>query len=191
MARTVDLTVPVEKTEVLLNALKNIDGIVGITLHRNVSLEPPGDVLQIQVTNDTTRAVFNTLADLKVTEGGSISTSQLDSLISPPHQDAIDRESSETVWEEMLYLLLDQSNLTPNFLLLMMCSGAMAAVGFWTNTLYIVLAGQLLGPFEPLFRIPFGLITGRPVLARRGLIASIAGFAMLALGGAIPTGSLR
>lgn len=192
MARTVEVTVPIEKTEKLLDAIKGIDGVVGLTLQRNVSLNPPGDVMSLQVTNEATRDVFKTLENFKITEGGSIATSQLDSLISSPHQNAIDRESSETVWEEMLYLLLDQSNLALNFLLLMMCSGAMAAVGFWTNTLYIVLAGQVLGPhFEPLFRIPFGLITGRPIAAWRGVLACICGFAMMALGAAVSLLVLR
>ena len=192
MARTVEVTVPVEKTEALLEAIKGIDGIVGVTLHRNVSLAPPGDVLSLQVTNDGTRAVFKTLEKFKITEGGSIATSQLDSLLSAPHQNAIDCESSETVWEEMLYLLLDQSNLALNFLMLMMFSGAMATVGFWTNTLYIVIAGQVLGPhFEPLFRIPFGLITGRPIATWRGVIASIFGLAMMALGAAVSLLILR
>lgn len=59
--------------------------------------------MSLQVKNEGTRAVFKTLENFKITEDGAIATSQLDSLISPPYQNAIDRESSETVWEEMLY----------------------------------------------------------------------------------------
>jgi len=116
----------------------------------------------------------------------------LRSLISPPDQNAINRESSETIWEEMLFLLREQSNLDLNFLLLMMCAGGTTAVGLWTNTLYIILAGQVLGlHYKPLVRIRFGLITGRPISAWRGLLASIAGFSMMAFGAALTLLVLR
>ncbi|MBE9010907.1 DUF389 domain-containing protein [Pseudanabaenaceae cyanobacterium LEGE 13415] len=192
MSRTIEAIVPPDRTEALLGRLKQIDGVVGLSLSRNASIRPPGDIVTIQATNTVSPAIFNLLTEFDLARSGLIRTSQNSSLISSQNDVALHRESSETIWEEMLNLLREQSNVTVNFLVMLFCSGALAATGFWTNTLFLVLAGQVLGPhFEPLARIPFGVVVRRWQLSLNGIIAAIVGFFSVALGAAIAVGFLQ
>lgn len=192
MPRTVEVSVSPDKIDPMLERLNRMDGVVGLSLQRGVSLNPPGDVLTIRATNEGTRSVLNLLADLDVLDGGSILTSEPRSLMTRQYQNGIDRESNETIWDEMAFLLRRDTNLSANYLLLMALSGAVAAIGLWTDTLHIVIGAMVLAPgFEPLLRIPFGWIGGPRRLASRGLLSTVAGYLLLALGAALTLGLLR
>lgn len=186
MPRTIEVAISSDKTEELINKLGGLNGVVGLALQRGSSIEPPGDILTINATNDATRTVLSILADQNVLDGGSILTSELRSLINRKYQNGIDRESNETIWDEMAFLLRRETNLSVNYLLLMALSGSIAAVGLWTNTLHIVIGAMVIAPgFEPLIRLPFGWIGGPGVLASRGLISTISGYLILAVGAAL------
>lgn len=192
MPRTIEVSVPSAKADAILERVRGMDGVVGLARQRAASLDPPGDVLSIRATNDGTRGVLRLLDELEVTDGGSILTAQPQSLIAPGYENGIDRESNETIWEEMASLLRRETNPAPNFLSLMVLSGAVAAVGLWTDTLHIVIGAMVIAPgFEPLLRIPFGLIGGPRVLASRGLASTAAGYLALALGAALTLLLLR
>ena len=186
MPRVIAVTLPDSKTDALIEQIRQIEDVVGLSLQRGASLDPPGDVLTIQTTNEGVRDVFKALEQFEVTDGGSISTSEPRSLLSPPHQHGIDTETNETVWDEMASLLRQDTNLSSNFLMLMALSGAVAAAGLWTNTVHVVVGAMLIAPgFEPLLRIPFGLIGGPRELATRGLVSTLAGYLALAVGAAL------
>lgn len=186
MPRTIEVTLSSDKTESLINRLKEIEGVTGLALQRGASLRPAGDVVTIQTTNDGARTVLKNLAELDVLSGGSVRTTEPRSLMSPPYQNGIDRESNETIWEEMASLLRRDTNLSANYLLLMSFAGAVAAIGLWTDTLHIVVGAMVIAPgFEPLLRVPFGFIGGPRVLASRGLSSTIGGYLALALGAAL------
>lgn len=190
---------PAEKAGGPLERVKGLDGVIGLALQRGISLDPPGDVIIIRATNDGARAVLAALDALGGHRWGAILTSEPRSLIARPYQNGIDRESNETIWEEMAFLLRRETNLSANYLALMALSGSVAAVGLWTDTLHIVVGAMVIAPgFEPLLRIPFGLIGGPRALASHGLRSTVAGYLLLALGAALgavlvpvtPTGAL-
>jgi hypothetical protein len=150
LPRTIDITLSPGKTDILLDRVKAIDGVTGVALQRGASLDPSGDIVTLAATNDGTRAVLNLIDELDVVDGGSVRTSAPLSLISPPYQNGLDRESNETIWEEMAFLLRRDTNLSTNYLLLMALAGAVAAIGLWTNTLHIVVGAMVIAPgFEP------------------------------------------
>jgi len=186
MPRSIEVSVPPEKADAIVRHLQHIEGVIGLVRQRGASLQPPGDVLSIQSTNDGTRQILQVLNDLRVVDDGSIATSAPRSLISADHQALIDRESNETIWDEMAFLLRQDTNLAPNFLALMMLAGAIAAVGLWSDTLHIVIGAMVIAPaFEPLVRLPFGLIAGPRRIAKSGLVAASVGYVFLALGGVV------
>lgn len=192
MPRTIEAIVPPEKTDAVIERMRRLDSVAGISVQRRASVQPRGDIVTLQATNDGTRAALDALADLGVTEGGSILTSEPRSLISPPYQGGIDRESNETVWDEMAFLLRRDSNVSVNYLAVMGLAGAVAAVGLWTNTVHVVVGAMLLAPgFEPLLRIPFALISGPRDLLTGGLRSSAYGYLLLALGAALTLLVLR
>lgn len=183
MPRIIAVTLASEKTGPLIEQIQTLKNVVGISLQRDGSLDPPGDIVTIATNNEGVRNLFKVFDELNVLDGGSITTSEPRSLISRPHQDNIDTETNETVWDEMASLLRQDTNLSGNFLMLMALAGAVAAAGLWTNTVHVVIGAMLIAPgFEPLLRIPFGFIGGPRALAARGLIASLSGYACLALG---------
>ena len=186
MPRVIAVTVATEKTDALLAQIRDLDDVAGLSLQRGASIDPPGDIVTIQANNDGVRAIFKVLERANVTDGGSISTSEPRSLLSPPHQNGIDTETNETVWDEMASLLRQDTNLSANFLMLMALAGAVAASGLWTDTLHIVVGAMLIAPgFEPLLRIPFGLIGGPRELTIKGLVSTASGYAVLLAGAAL------
>lgn len=186
MPRAIEVSLPPGRAEGLIQRLNQMDGVVGLALQRDASIQPPGDILTIHATNDGTRAVMNLLADDHTLDGGTILTSEPRSLINPQYQNGINGESNETIWDEMAFLLRRETNLSANYLLLMTASGGVAAVGLWTNTLHLVIAAMVIAPgFEPLLRIPFGWIAGPRALASRGLLSSLIGYLLLGLGAAL------
>lgn len=186
MPRTIDVVLPPDKTDDVVGRLSNVDGVVGLALQRDSSLNPPGDVLTVQTTNEGARQVLNYLTEVNVLEGGSVATGALKSLMSSPYQDSIDVESNEAIWEEMASLLRQDTNTSVNYLLTMMLAGCIAAIGLWTNTLHLVIGAMVIAPgFEPLTRIVFGQVADIRPLSSRGVLSVASGYLALMLGAAV------
>lgn len=186
MPRSIEVSVSPEKADAVVRCVEGMDGVVGLARRRGASLQPPGDIVTIQTTNDGTRRVLRAMDELEVLDGGSIVTSEPRSILSPEHQEQINRETNETVWDEMAVLLRQDTNLAPNYLALMALAGAIAAVGLWTDTLHVVIGSMVIAPaFEPLVRLPFGFISGPRRIAKSGLVSAITGYVALAVGAAV------
>ncbi len=192
MPRSIELSVSPDKTAALLDRVAGLDGVVGIALQRGASLRPAGDVLTIRATNDGCRSVFRVLSELDILAEGSVVTSEPYCLVSSQGQGSLEHESNEAGWEEMASMLRRETNPSNNFMLLMFLAGGIAAGGLWTNTLHLVIGAMTIAPgFEPLLRMPFGLITGMGGIVRYGATGTVIGYGLLALGGAIALLVLR
>jgi hypothetical protein len=192
MARSIQVAVPAELADSVLSQLNGVDGILGVARQRNASISPPGDVVIIQTSNDAVRVVIGKLSELGVPSRGSIITSELKSVVSPAHQKNVDDESNETGWEEIAVLLRQETNIDANFLALTFFAGAIAAVGLWADKIHIIVGAMVIAPaFEPLLRIPFGIIAGLHRMARIGVLSSVAGYFMIFIGGVITLLILR
>lgn len=186
MPRSIEVSAPPALVDAILERIDAMEGIVSLARQRSASLAPPGDVLSIQVTTDTSHQVLAVLKDLRVVETGSVVTSDVMSVLSSPHQALLDRESDEAAWDEMAFLLRGDANPSPNYLTAMFLAGAIAAGGLWLDMLHIVIGAMVIAPaFEPLVRLPFGLLTGPRELIPSGFVSITAGFFLLALGGAV------
>lgn len=186
MPRTIEVRVGPDEADQILERVQEIDGVVGLARQVGASIRPPGDILTIQTTNDASRAVMLVLRELGAAEGGGlIQTAAPRSLVSRPHQRKIDRETNETTWNEMASLLRSDTNNSQNYLATMFLAGAICAVGLWTDTLHVIVASMVIASaFEPVVRISFGLVAGPRSLVSSGLASTVAGYVLLALGGA-------
>lgn len=192
MARSVQIAVSAAMADAVLSHLDGIHGILGTARQTNASLSPPGDIVVIQTTNEAVRDVLARLAELGVPKQGTILTSELKSIVCPTHQKSIENESNETAWEEMAVMLRQETNIDGNYIALTFFAGAIAAIGLWADKIHVVIGAMVIAPaFEPLLRIPFGLISGLSRMASNGLRSSLAGYAMMLLGGAITLLILR
>ena len=185
MPRTIEISVDDQLADRLQCRVGELPGVVGMARHRGVSLQPPGDVLVLQATAEGTRRVFRVLDELRVAERGAILTAETRSLMVPHGQQRVDRESNETVWDEVAELLRQDSNMGANFLGQMSLAGGLAAVALYTGRLELLIASMVIAAaFEPLIRLPFGLIAGPTQLARNGVKSVVAGYTCMA-GGAL------
>lgn len=161
MSRTIQVSLPSEKTEKILPDIKKLDGLISLRIQKNGSTKPEGDVLSFELTNPCVSDFLKLMEthDLLENEDVSITTNQIDSIIAPAYSKQILSESHETSWEESLKGLLHDSNMTLNSSIIMFISGAIAVIGISMNSLHVVIAAMLIAPgFEPISRMAMGVV---------------------------------
>lgn len=187
MARSIEIALAPNRTEALAAEIQAMEGVVGLSLQRGASLAPPGDVLTVHATNQGMAGLWCLLDRHGIgREGGTVVTSEPRSILAASGRRALEGESNEMAWQEMAYQMRQEANPNGNFLLSMLFAGAVAAAGLWTDTLHIVIGAMVIAPgFEPIIRIPFGLLGRASEGTRRGLHATLAGYLALAFGAAL------
>lgn len=188
MHRTIEMTVPPESTSWLVGELRALDHVVGLTVHPGASVKPPGDVVIVHVLNCGADDVLKRVEAARKRGSISIATAELASIIDPAQADAVDNDVDEAVWEEMETGLRHQGRVTPNYLLLMALGGAIAAASLTSEAVPQAIgfvAASIIAPgFEPIVKIPLGLVLRRWNVVRRGLLSVGVGYAVLILGAA-------
>lgn len=185
MSRTIEISLPPEKADNLIRDLRDADGIVGLALQRGASLKPPGDVLTVHATNEGLLKLLSLLPNYHLGAETSVVTSEPRSLVSETSQGQIDAETNEASWPEMASLLRRETNVSSNYMMAMFFAGLIAAVGLWTDTVHIVVGAMVIAPgFEPIIRVPFGLLWRRDASWKQGLSSIGLGYLALLSGAA-------
>ena len=185
MSRNIQVTLPSERTEDILPKIQGLKGLIGLKVHRNISVQPEGDVLDLDLLNSEVNGLLILLEreGLLNHEKVSITTSRPTNVISMSHSNAILGETHESSWEDMLQDLLQESSMNLNTMLLMLFSGFLAAVGISTNSIHIVIGAMLIAPgFEPISRFVMGLVAGHKDWKNGGLDI-LKGYSILIIGG--------
>ena len=196
MHRTIDIAVPASYTDTLIEELEQLEQVISLSVVREGSIKPRGDVLTVHTLNRGADEVLR-LAEAAQMQGQvSISTAELGSLIDPQHERKVANDIDEALWEESETGLRQQSQITANYLALMALGGAVAAIGFVTDspsqqTISLVAAAILAPGFEPLAKIPVGLGLRRWSVVGAGLTSAGAGYLGLALSAAVVLVVLR
>ncbi|RDV14500.1 DUF389 domain-containing protein [Pontibacter diazotrophicus] len=173
MPRKVEITVSPERTENILTEINELDGLINLQVLRGASVNPQGDVILATIVTSALQDLERRLDrhDLGKKPGLSLSTSEPDSLVNYNFSDQLDRDSVEASWEEMEMIISKDSNATSILLLLVVCSGILAAVGIATNAMHVAIAGMLVAPgFMPIMRITLGLVSKSGAICKRGVI---------------------
>ena len=189
MHRTIELTVPPATTDRLTRELAQIEPVVGLSVQRGASIKPPGDILIVHVLNRGADAVL-TCADAARAYGAvAVVTAETASIIDPARNEVVEHDVDEAIWEEMETGLRHQARVTPNFLALMALGGAIAAAGCVAEgaaQAVIFVAASVIAPgFEPVARIPLGLVLRNWSVVRRGVVSTLAGYSILLLSAAL------
>ena len=189
MHRTIEITVAPTQTDRLCRELEQVEHVIGLSLQRGASIKPPGDVIIVHTLN---RGVDDILRRVSAAQkGGSISvaTAELASIIDPDHQDAVDNDVDEAIWEEMETGLRHQGRVTPNFVALMALGGAITTAGLVSDPVpqaIAFVAASIIAPgFEPIAKIPLGLILRRWNVVWRGVQSTVVGYVVLILAAAL------
>lgn len=191
MARLIQIVVPSHTTTPLLKTLQQSGRMLSIRLQPGVSLEPPGDLVTIQVKNRELMPTLRLLDEQGVGRGPGtvLSTAQPLCIISPTAAAELQNDTSECSFEEIETALVRDTS--SDVLLVMAISGFIAVSGLATGALHIVVAGMLIAPgFEPLVRIARGVVA-RSAAWRAGLRCTALAYAALFIGAAIAALVLR
>jgi uncharacterized membrane protein len=186
MHRTFTLTIPPSATELLCQQLEKLPDVVGLSVQKGGSRKPAGDLLTLQVLNRGADEVLRlTHAAVPDENQLAIATAETACIIAPAVYQRVMKDRDEAIWEEMIAGLYYQARITPNFVLLMVLGGIMAAIGLVSEPVpqaVAFIASSIIAPgFEPLARIPLGLVLRDWELSARGLGATLVGYAVFVL----------
>ncbi len=195
MHTEIEIIVHPSYTDELIQDLQQLEGVISLSVMREVSIKPPGDVFTVHALNREVDEVLR-LADSARKYGQvSVSTSELTSMIDPEHERKVANDIDEALWEEVETDLRHQGKLTTNYLGLMALGGAVAATGFAAESssqaISFVAASIIAPGFEPLAAIPIGLALRRWAVVGRGLQSIVGGYLALILAAALTFLALR
>lgn len=195
MHRTLELTVPSAATDALSEQLKNLEDVIGLSVLRGASYKPAGDVLTVHVRNRGADEVLRrALAAVGDPQQLSVVTSEVNSFITPAAHDVVNDDRDEAIWEEMESGLRHQGRITANYLLLMGLGGIVAAIGLVSEPVpqaVAFVASAIIAPgFDPMTKVPLGLVLKHWQLVWEGVKSAVAGYAVLVALAALTMGAL-
>jgi uncharacterized membrane protein len=169
--------------------LTALEGVVGLSLQRGVSLKPPGDVLIVHTLNQSADEVMHSAAEATRDGRVSVVISGANAFVSAAHHDRIARDDDEALWEEMESQLRNHGQVSVNYIVLMVLGGAVGAMGLTADTTTQAIAfvgASIISPgFEPIAKMSQGLVLGRWQLVTRGLGALLVGYGALVAAAAL------
>ena len=189
MHRTVELAVPADISDALVNDLKSLDGVVGLARSEGASIMPEGDVITVHALNRDIDQVMRVTKRVCGDRPFTVVTAEVASISDEARQKDIDSDVDEAIWEELETGLRHQGRITSNFLLLMALGGLIGAAGAFAEPAVGVIAyvaSAIVTPgFEPLAKLPLGIVLKRWEVFRVGLTSAIVGYAVLIAAAAV------
>ena len=195
MHTEIEVIVPSSYADELVNQLQGLEGVISLSVVRDASIKPPGDVLTVHALNRGVDEVLGLVEAAREHGQVSVSTAELTSIIDPEHERKVADDVDEALWEEVETDLRHQVKLTMNYVSLMALGGAVAATGFAAESasqaISFVAASIIAPGFEPLATIPIGLALRRWSVVRKGLKSIAGGYLALILAAALTFLALR
>ena len=195
MQRAIYISVPPSATDELLAELESHEHVTALSVAREASVKPPGDVVTVHSLDRGSDAVLAAAQRAQRHGPVSVATEELLSIADPEHHDKLVRDIDEGLWEEAFTGLGHRGRVTVNFVALIVAGGVIALTGLVTETnqaaVVFVAAATIAPGFEPIAKIPLGLVLRRRALLRRGLRSVTIGYLALIAASAIAYLGLR
>lgn len=183
--RSLELTVPPRFTDAMLGDLRGCEPL-GLRLQRGGSLQPEGDVIGMEVTDERLGEVMR-IADrygLGQPDGVTLITSTPQSIINDSYESLV-RESQRTTWEELELSIGGDSTMRADRTLVMGIAGLIAGLGMVTGTVHAVIGAMVIAPgFQPFTRFVLGVVT-RSSAWRGGLTDVARAYGALLVGASV------
>jgi uncharacterized hydrophobic protein (TIGR00271 family) len=177
---------PAAVTDAVLNTLRSDPGTAHLTVVRGGVVDPPGDLVEVDVAREAADEVLTALRALGVDHAGGIVVEPLDTVLSDA-ADAAERAApgdpaDAVVWDELITRTGDDSRLTGTFLAFLTLACLIAVVGVVTDSPITVVGAMVVGPeFAPLAALAVGLVLRRGDMVRRAAVALGVGFPLAML----------
>ncbi|GHG46776.1 membrane protein [Sinomonas cellulolyticus] len=175
------IRVPADLTEGVLATAQEVPGVAELAVQRGGSLEPPGDVVEIQAAREAVERLLEGLNHLDVQKAGSITLFSPDTVLGT-HAEQAEKEapgdgSDAVIWDELEQRTGSDSKLTWQFLVFLVAATNLAGIGIVTDSTIAIVGAMVVGPeFGPLAALAVALVERRWALARRAAVALAVGF---------------
>lgn len=190
MHRMIEISVPPDISPKLQQPLFSNPMVISFSLHKGGSVKPAGfDILQVHVLNKGTDDVLSLVHQYCGKQNFSVVTSEVASLTNPANEEAINHDVDEAIWEEVQTGMRHNGRLTPNFVMLMVIGGIIAAVGFVADVQMQVIAfiaASIIAPgLEPVAKLSLGMVLRKKDVIWSGLTATLVGYTTLMVAAAV------
>lgn len=156
---------PPDRTEALLTVLQSVPHLVNLVVLPGAGRQPEGDLLMLDVPNESANQVIALLRARGADRVGSITIERSGTMLSSSGRSAVARapgSPSETVvWSEVEARSRDDSELTVSFVVMLVLATLIAAVGILSDSLILVIGAMVIGPeYGPLVGVAVGVFSG-------------------------------
>ena len=183
MHRIITIAVPPQYTAELVDKLKPVEHVLGITVDYGASVKPPGDVVAVTTLNRGTDDVMRLAGEAMKHGDTAITTAQAGSVSASNRQRQIDDDVDEGMWEEMESGLVHHGHLTVNYIVLMALGGIIAAAALVSEpearTAAFIAASIIAPGYEPVAKIPLAAVLHRWPIVRNALVSVSVGYAVV------------
>jgi uncharacterized hydrophobic protein (TIGR00271 family) len=190
------IVAPEDLAHQALELLCGTPAVINVVHLHGASRKPKGDVILCDVAKEDASIVISDLKELDIPAQGSIAVEHIDTAISDAavaaEKAAPGMPSDAVVWEEVESRTSEDTELSFSFVLFMIASMQIAAVGIVLDEPILVVGAMVLGPeFGPLAAVSVALVNRQAQLARRSLAALAVGFPIGILGAIATTAFMR
>jgi uncharacterized hydrophobic protein (TIGR00271 family) len=181
------IVAPEEIAHQALELLCGAPAVINVVHLHAASRKPKGDVILCDVAKEDASIIISDLKELDIPAQGSIAVERIDTAISDAavaaEKAAPGLPSDAVVWEEVEARTQEDTELSFSFVLFMIASMQIAAVGIVLDEPILIVGAMVLGPeFGPLAAISVALVNRQAGLAKHSLTALAVGFPIGILG---------
>lgn len=159
--------------------MRAVPSMTALSRFPGASIDPPGDVFEVQVERDAVNDLVAALTDLGVQDQGTIQILQPGAWVSRRGLAAelASPDADNVVWPQVVEQAYEQSKITPIFLAFMTMATLLAAIAVITDSPILVIGAMVLGPeFMAVIAMGLALVRKRPGLLRQAIRTLIIGF---------------
>ncbi|ASN52542.1 DUF389 domain-containing protein [Sinomonas sp. R1AF57] len=173
--------VPSGMTEAVVGVARDHRGVAEVVVVSEASLEPPGDLIELQVARESVEQLLEGFDALGVRDAGSVALFTPDAVLGTRADEAVAEAPGEgsdaVIWEELKQRTGSDSRLTWQFLVFLVAATNLAGIGIVTDSTIAIVGAMVVGPeFGPLAAVAVALVERRWVLARQAALALLVGF---------------
>lgn len=175
------LVVPEQKVSEALGVLEESPSVCNLVELSQAARKPDGSLVICDVAREDASLIIDRLRSLGIEEHGSISIDRLDTsladAVAKAERAAPGSPSDAVIWEQVEHETHESASLSVSFVLFMVLSMLIAAVGIFLDSEILVIGAMILGPeFGPIAGFCVAAVGKRKGLIRRSATALLVGF---------------
>ena len=170
--------------------------VTNVVLHRGAAIDPAGDMLSCDVSDEDASVVISDLRALGIPDVGTIDVERVEASLSASsvaaERHAAGSPADAVVWENVASRTMEEGRVGWGLLALFLLSGVIAAVAILLDSAPIVVGAMAVSPdFGPIATFAVGAVRGRRDIARAGFLATVAGFTLAIAAAFLAVAGLR